>query len=138
MAEYHTAISTHVGFPEMVLPVILTIKRHLKKDSAGSPKVQAQLKTLVEKLEATKVWVETKRRNVSFAPRDRAEVSRFADKLNVDTTPLGNWTRVQRKVREQKRREVERALREEKQDDEEDSEGAGGMDVESDEEEDDE
>jgi nucleolar complex protein 2 len=137
LAEYHTAISTHVAFPEMVLPVILTIKRHLKKDSAGSPKVQAQLKTLVEKLEATKVWVETKRRNVSFAPRDRAEVSRFADKLNVDSTPLGNWTRVQRKVREQKRREVERALREEKQDEEE-SEEEGGMEVDSDEDEDDE
>lgn len=135
LAEYHTAISTHVAFPEMVLPVILTIKRHLKKDSAGSPKVQAQLKTLVEKLEATKVWVETKRRNVSFAPRDRAEVSRFADKLNVDTTPLGNWTRVQRKVREQKRKEVERALREEQQDDDEESEDEGDMEIESDDEE---
>jgi len=135
LAEYHTAVSTHVAFPEMVLPVVLTIKRHLKKGTAGSPKVQAQLKTLVEKLEATKTWVEGKRRSVSFAPRDRGEVSRFAEKLKVDETPVGNWTRVTRKVREQKRREVERALREEKgeeeEDDDEDEDSEGEMELDS-------
>lgn len=107
----------------MVLPVILSIKRHLKKGTAGTPKVQANLKTLVDKLEATKTWIENKRRNVGFAPRDRSEVAQFSTKLKIDETPVGNWVRVQRKVRETKRREVEKALREEESDAEEESEG---------------
>ena len=134
LAEYHTAVSTHVAFPEMVLPVIVSIKRHLKKGTAGSPKVQASLKTLVDKLESTKTWVENKRRNVGFAPRDRAQVAQFSEKLKVDDTPIGNWTRVQRKVREAKRREVEKALRQEADESEEESEDEQEIEMESDEE----
>ncbi|RSH94285.1 Nucleolar Complex 2 protein [Saitozyma podzolica] len=120
LGEYHACISTNIAFPEITLPVILTIRRHLKKGTAGSPKVQNSLKTLVEKLEATRTWVETKRRNVSFAPRDRSEVSRFCEGVKVESTPVGTWMKLQRKVREQRRREVERALREEREQPEDD------------------
>ncbi len=122
LGEYHTTVSTSIAFPEMILPIIMTIKRHLKKGTAGSQKVQAGLKTLVEKLEATKTWIEGKRRNISFAPRDRGEVSRFCEGVKVEDTPIGGWMRLQRKVREGKRREVERALREEQAESEEDEE----------------
>lgn len=114
LGEYHAALSTNIAFPEIVLPVILSIRRHLKRQTAGTPKVQAQLKTLVEKLEATKTFVESKRRNVSFAPNDRAEVDRFLQDFEVEKTPVGAWMKIQKKVREGKRREVEKALREEK------------------------
>ena len=114
LGEYHATISTSIAFPEMVFPIIITIKRHLKKGTAGSGKVQSGLKTLVEKLEATKVWIEDKRRNVSFAPRDRTEVSRFCEGMGKEESPVGGWIRIQRKVREGRRREVERALREER------------------------
>ena len=98
----------------MVLPIIITIKRHFRKGTAGSAKVQAGLKTLVEKLELTKAWIEGKRRNVSFAPRDAGEVARFCEGVGVEQSPVGAWMRLQRKVREGRRREVERALREER------------------------
>jgi len=90
------------------------IKRHIKKGSAGSPKVVNGLKALVDKLEAQRTMVENKRRGVGFAPRDRAEVGRFEEELGTKEGPLGAWMRLQRKVREAKRREVERALREER------------------------
>ncbi|WVR04139.1 hypothetical protein IAU60_001138 [Kwoniella sp. DSM 27419] len=115
LGEYHAAISTNVAFPEVVLPVLVSIRRHIKKNSAGSPKVVSQLKTLIDKLEATKVFIENKRRNVSFAPRDRSEVDRFLQDQTSEVTPVGNWMRLQRRVREKKREEVERALREERQ-----------------------
>ena len=115
LGEYHAVLSTSIAFPEIVLPVIMTIRRHLKKGTAGSPKVQTGLKTLVEKLEPTKVWVEGKRRNVGFAPRDRGEVGRFCEGVGNEMTPVGAWMRLQRKVREGKRREVERALRKERE-----------------------
>ncbi|WVN87242.1 uncharacterized protein L203_102419 [Cryptococcus depauperatus CBS 7841] len=113
LGEYHAAVSTQIAFPEMILPVIVTIKKHIKKGTAGSPKVVSSLKTLIEKLEATKTFIETKRRNVSFAPKDRVEMERFLEGHGAEVTPVGNWMRLQRKIREQKRREVEKALREE-------------------------
>jgi nucleolar complex protein 2 len=121
LAEYHSALSTNIAFPEIVLPVIVTLKRHLKRGSCGGVKVQGMVKGLVEKLEAGKVWVEKKRSGVGFAPRDRGEVERFSQGkgMEVAATPLGAWVKVLRKVREGKRREIERALREEKGTDEE-------------------
>lgn len=129
LGEYHAAMSTNIAFPEIALPVILSIRRHIKRQTAGSPKVQAQLKTLVEKLEATRTWVETKRRNVSFAPNDRAEVDRFLQDVEIDKSPVGSWMKIQKKVRDGKRREVEKALREEQEVDEE-SEGESESDEE--------
>ncbi|ODN77012.1 hypothetical protein L202_05559 [Cryptococcus amylolentus CBS 6039] len=119
LGEYHAAISTQIAFPEIVLPVIITIKKQIKKGSAGSPKVQSQLKVLLDKLEATRTFIETKRRNVSFAPRDRGEMDRFLEGQGPEVTPVGNWMRLQRKVRDQKRQEVEKALREEREESEE-------------------
>ncbi|WWD16856.1 hypothetical protein CI109_101288 [Kwoniella shandongensis] len=121
LGEYHAVISTNIAFPEIVLPVIVTIKKHIKKGSAGSPKVVSGLKTLVDKLDATRTFIETKRRNVSFAPRDRSEVNRFLEGQGVEVTPVGNWMRLQKKVREKKRLEVERALREEREESAEES-----------------
>lgn len=123
LGEYHATptVGNSIAFPELVLPVITMIKRHIKKTSAGSPKCVNGLKQLVEKLEAQRTAVETRRRGVGFAPRDRAEVARFEDSLASEKEggPLMSWMRLQRKVRETKRREVERALREERQDDSE-------------------
>lgn len=112
LGEYHAQLSTNIAFPELALPVITSIKRHIKRGTAGSPKVANQFKVLVDKLDASRVWVETKRRNVSFAPRDRSEVARFLEGTKPEATPLGGWMRIQRKVRDQRRREVEKALRE--------------------------
>lgn len=62
---------------------------------------------MVEKIEANRVWVEKKRRGVAFAPNDRAEVEKFLEDVPVEATPMGTWMRLQRKVREQKRRDIE-------------------------------
>lgn len=129
LGEYHASptIAHSIAFPEITLPVIITLKRHLKKGTAGTPKIQSGLKVLVEKLEAHRTYIENKRRGVGFAPRDRAEVGRFETELSAGKGkeglgPLVNWQRLQRKMRDQKRREVEKALREERDEDEEDEE----------------
>lgn len=114
LGTFHAQWSTHVAFPEVALPAVLSIKRHIKKGTAGSPKAVNQLKTLVDKIEETRRYVETKRRGVSFAPRDRSEVTRFEEGLEVKKTPVGAWVVVLTKARERKRIEVEKALREER------------------------
>ncbi|WRT65353.1 uncharacterized protein IL334_002296 [Kwoniella shivajii] len=123
LGEYHSALSTNIAFPELILPIIITIKRHIKKGTAGSPKVVSSLKVLIDKLESTKTFIEQKRRNVSFAPRDKSEVDQFLQGVNVDTTPIGNWMRLQRKVREKRREEVERSYKEKAGHDDEDESG---------------
>ncbi|GMK58135.1 hypothetical protein CspeluHIS016_0501670 [Cutaneotrichosporon spelunceum] len=115
LGEYHATLATDVAFPEIALPVVLSIRRHIKRGSAGSPKVATQLKALADKIDANRTWVEGKRRGVSFAPRDRSELARFCEGVKPETTPLGGWVRIQRKAREAKRREIEKALREERE-----------------------
>ena len=118
LASYHADLVYSIAFPEVVLPVILQIKKHLKRSATGgkgkgmSPKVAQSLKGLVDKLEAQKKWSEEKRRSVGFAPRDRAEVGRWEGKVGEerDKTPLGMWVRTMRKVRDRRREEVEKAL----------------------------
>lgn len=119
LADFHAQLANHISYPELVLPVIVSVKRHIKRGTAGSPKVANQLKTLVDKLEANRTFIENKRRNVGFAPRDRAEVGRFKEGIKMDATPLGGWVKIQRKVRSQRRKEIEKALREQESDDEE-------------------
>ncbi|EIW66183.1 hypothetical protein TREMEDRAFT_35338 [Tremella mesenterica DSM 1558] len=113
LADHLSSFSTHVAFPELSLPVVMTLRKHLKKGTAGGAKSQNLIKGLVERIEETRKWVEGKRRNVGFAPKDLGEVRRFLGDTEEDKTPLGGWMRVQRKMRDKRRLEVERALREE-------------------------
>ncbi|KAL7419909.1 Nucleolar Complex 2 protein [Cryptotrichosporon argae] len=113
LADYCAVVSDSIAFPELVLPVVVALRRHLKRAKA-SPKANAAVKTLVDRLEASRAWTESRRRDVGFAPRDRADAERFGASIDKSKTPVGAWVRVQRKSREQKRAEVERALREER------------------------
>lgn len=130
LGDYHRVISGYIAFPEIVLPTIITLRRFVKKANVGtgpkgrqsgvSPKVLNSIKVLVDKLEATKTWCEGKRKNVGFAPRDRSELVRYRDRVNEDESPVGSWIKVQRKQRDARRIEVEKALREEQPDEEDD------------------
>lgn len=106
MGEFHALMGRHIAFPEMTIPVVAALRRHLKR-GGGPSKANGQIKSLVEKIEATRTWVEKKRQNVDFAPNNRTEVDSFLDGTSVDITPIGTWMRLQRKVRDQKRKEIE-------------------------------
>jgi hypothetical protein len=106
LGEFHALMGRHIAFPEMTIPVIAALKRHLKR-GGGSSKSNSHIKTLVEKIEATRTWVEKRRQNVDFAPNNRTEVESFLEGTPVEATPIGTWMRLQRKVRDQKRKEIE-------------------------------
>lgn len=113
MGEFFAAMSRNISFPEMTIPVLANLKRFLKRGH-GSGKAKAQIKTVVEKIEATRIWVEKKRRGVNFAPNERTEVDAFLEGGSIDETPIGSWIRLQKKVRDQRRQEIEAAQREER------------------------
>ncbi|WWC68883.1 uncharacterized protein I206_102819 [Kwoniella pini CBS 10737] len=121
LGEFYSTLSLNIAFPELILPIIITIKRHIKKNSAGSPKVVSSLKVLIDKFESTKIFIEKQRRNVSFAPRDRSEIERFLEGNKIESTPIGNWIRLQKKIRDKRREEIEKSFKERQGVEDEDS-----------------
>lgn len=108
LTEYYASLSLSIGFPELALPAIVNLKRHAKK--TGQAKLGNQVKVLVEKLESNAKWIEARRETIEFGPGKRDRVDRFLAGEERDKTPLGGFLRVQRKIREQKRATLERAV----------------------------
>lgn len=107
LLEHQTQLSTSIAFPELALPVIMLLKRFIKKGTKNA-KASSAFKVLVDKMELTAKWVGEKRKAVEFSPVDRAEVGRFLEDVKVESTPLGLFWKLQKKVREAKRREIEK------------------------------
>lgn len=136
MLEHQALLSTSIAFPELAIPVVLYLRKFIKK--CKTPKVTAAFKLVIEKMELNAKFVADKRKNVEFSPRDRAGVDHFLQDVSVDKTPLGTYWRLQKKVRDSKRREVEKAAREERGADEDESDegGDGDFEIEGEEDED--
>ncbi|KAI8933786.1 hypothetical protein NX059_009494 [Plenodomus lindquistii] len=114
LAEFFILWTKNIAFPELALPVIVTLKRWVKamtKKSSGNrnAKISSLMALLVQKLEANSRWVEEKRAKVDFAPNDRAGVDGFLKELEWDKTPLGAYVAGQRKSREAKAKMLEDA-----------------------------
>ena len=101
-----------IAFPEVVTPIVVTLRRALKtgKTSGGSAKSKevGMVKSLVERVEESMKVTEKQRLNVRFGPGDTKEVDEWEERLNVEETPLGKYMKVQKKVRDKKRKLVEK------------------------------
>ncbi|KAI1825650.1 Noc2p family-domain-containing protein [Xylaria intraflava] len=116
-AEYFVLWSTNIAFPELVLPVIIMLKRWLKqsrKKTSGNNngKLRSGLVLLVQKLEANAKFIEGKRAKVDFAPRDRAQVDAFLKEFPWEKTPVGAYVVAQRKAGAEKAKMMEEARKE--------------------------
>lgn len=115
LLEYHTTLSKSVSFPEAVLPTLVILKK-VSKQLNKHPKLVGHIKTVVEKLEANKVWIENKRSAlVNFGPKNRQESQEFLNDHDVSKTPLGSHLRLQSKIRHQKRLAFDRAAKDDTQ-----------------------
>ena len=117
-AEFFVLWTKSVAYPELQLPVTVMLKRWLKaasKQSDGNKngKLNQSLLLLVQKSEANAKWIEERRNNVNFAPKDRTEVEAFLKDTSWEETPLGAFVVTQRKQREEKRKVVEQGRKEE-------------------------
>lgn len=108
LSEFYGALSTSIAFPELALPACVALRRHAKKLAA--PKLAQQVKQLVDKLEANAQWIEQRREQVEFAPAKRDKVDRFLAGDDGAKTPMGTHVKLQRKLREQKKAQMERAM----------------------------
>ncbi|MBW0471452.1 hypothetical protein O181_011167 [Austropuccinia psidii MF-1] len=113
LLEYFATFCKSIAFPELVLPALVMLKRvckHLKNQ-----KLVGQLRTLVEKLEANKVWVEERRTKLNFGSQLRKEIDEFLGSIDSERTPLGNHLKLQAKMRNQKRVALDKSTRNEEE-----------------------
>ncbi|KAL2809329.1 Noc2p family-domain-containing protein [Aspergillus granulosus] len=128
LAEFFVLWTKHIAFPELSVPIVVALKRWLKQVSSRSSgnkntKMNQQILLLVQKVESNSRWIEERRVNVSYAPRNRAEVESFLKDVDWESTPLGAFVKVQRKLREEKAALLEESRREEERRRQEEKEG---------------
>ncbi|KAF5345806.1 hypothetical protein D9756_010886 [Leucocoprinus leucothites] len=118
LAEWLSSPVVHgsVGFPEITVPIVVLLRRSLKSAksnsaASGTSKEQSIVKTLLERVEESAKWVETRRKEVTFAPGKMAAVSDWENELKAQLkdTPLSKYLKVQLKAREKRRKLVEKA-----------------------------
>ena len=114
LSEFFLLWTKNIAFPELALPVIVMLKRWVKamtKKASGNrnAKMNSLFALLIQKLEANTKWIEEKRMKIDFAPNDRAGVENFLKDVEWEKTPLGAYVAGQRKVREQKQKQLEEA-----------------------------
>ncbi|KAL4809290.1 Noc2p family-domain-containing protein [Aspergillus unguis] len=134
LSEFFVLWSKHIAFPELSVPIVVSLKRWLKQVSSRSggnrnQKINQMMLLLVQKVEANAKWIEERRVHVTFAPRNRAEVEAFLKDVEWESTPLGAFVKVQRKLREEKAALLEEGRREEEKRRQEEREGGGDVDM---------
>jgi nucleolar complex protein 2 len=101
-----------IAFPEIIVPVTVTLRKAIKASKGGKGKGPAKeaaiVKTLVERVDESAKWMDAKRRTVSFAPAQIDQVAAWERGLNIEESPLVKFVKVQRKVREKRRRLLEK------------------------------
>ena len=105
-------IMGNIAFPEVVTPIVVTLRRALKtgKMSGGSVRSKeiGMVKNLVERIEESARVTEKQRLTVRFGPGDTTEVDEWGEMFNIDDTPLGRYIKVQKKARDKKRKLAEK------------------------------
>ncbi|KAF8458100.1 Noc2p family-domain-containing protein [Terfezia claveryi] len=138
------------AFPELVTPVIIGLKRLIKRNESGNAQAIAPLKVLVGKIESNATMVETERgkwaAELEIAPARLGDdgvrmvsakggFEGFLRDKEEEKMPLGGYVAAQRKIREERRKVLEEAVRAEGEQrrkarnggDEEDDDEEGGF-----------
>jgi len=114
------------AFPELATPVIVGLKRLIKRNESGNAQAIAPLKVLVGKIESNATMVETERgkwaAELEIAPARLGDdgvrivsakggFEGFLRDKEEEKMPLGGYVASQRKIREERRKVLEEAVR---------------------------
>lgn len=121
LVEFFASSSTSISFPELILPICIALRRHVKKSKNN--KMTSALKSVIERLEANAKFVEEKREKIEFSPQDREQVDAFL--AGEEGSPLRTYLKLVRKQRDAKRELLEKSLQ-----DDEDGDGQQADDAE--------
>jgi len=100
LAQYFELHALNLAFPELVFPVLIAIKKWLKRHGGEcGGKVRHLLQNLVEKLDEQAKWVEERRRGLPFEPEKLSSGQKVTVE-NEMTTPLSKWIQKQKAMQE--------------------------------------
>ncbi|KAI9207968.1 Noc2p family-domain-containing protein [Polychytrium aggregatum] len=99
MSDYFASFALSISFPELVVPAIIQIKRFVKKSKNFT--ANKQLQQLVEKLEQNSQFIESRRSNVDFSPRDEGKCMNFLQDLDPAVSPLYKYNAARQKLKDQ-------------------------------------
>lgn len=105
LLEFLATQARHIAFPELVIPIIVQLRRALK--TSPCVRLNEAVRPLLDKIRMNATWIEQRRSQVEFAPNDQSQVDAFLQNEASDA-PLQQAVRLARKVREQKRRLLEK------------------------------
>ncbi|KAJ3500788.1 hypothetical protein NLJ89_g9637 [Agrocybe chaxingu] len=95
LAEWLGSAPVHgsIAFPEIVVPVVVVLRKSLKNAKNGSSKDQSLVKVFLERVDESAKWMDQRRKSVQFAPSKIDEVQDWEKsvKSKLDETPLGKY-----------------------------------------------
>lgn len=100
------SVQGSIAFPEVVVPLLVMLRRALKKASGG--REAAVVKGLVERVEEGARWTEERRRTVTFGPKAMDELRLWEAKLEWEEAPVVKYVKSQRKIREKRKKLVDK------------------------------
>ncbi|KAE8266832.1 hypothetical protein A4X09_0g5520, partial [Tilletia walkeri] len=106
--EFLASQARSIAFPEMVIPLLVQVKRQLR--TCSNPKLVSSVKSVLEKTAQNSTWVASKRAGVDFAPNSPLAIGFLTNEKGE--APLEAAARLSRKVREQKRKLLEQTRQE--------------------------
>ncbi|CAK5271008.1 unnamed protein product [Mycena citricolor] len=113
LAEWLASTPIHgsAAFPEIVVSVVVMLRKAVKSAKTGSGKDTALVKGLLERIEESSRWVEQRRKSAVLAPGKLDELREWENTLaaSVVDSPLGKYVKVQRKTRDRQRKLAEKA-----------------------------
>lgn len=101
-----------ISFPEIIVPVVVLLRKSVKSAKTGTSKEQSMVKALLERMDESARWVEERRKDVSFAPGKLGDVAEWERSLKskLGDAPLSKYLKVQRKTREKRRKLVDKVF----------------------------
>eukprot|EP01127_Copromyxa_protea_P009169 TRINITY_DN2141_c0_g1_i1.p1 TRINITY_DN2141_c0_g1~~TRINITY_DN2141_c0_g1_i1.p1 ORF type:complete len:709 (-),score=206.78 TRINITY_DN2141_c0_g1_i1:52-2178(-) len=82
LKDYFANYSSSIAFPELVVPVLVALKRFISKKKSAP--TTGGLRTLVDALQSNSQFILAKRNKVTFGPQNVDSVSNFAATIGVN------------------------------------------------------
>ncbi|KAG0167469.1 Nucleolar Complex 2 protein [Apophysomyces sp. BC1034] len=89
IVDFYACLGLSIAFPELAIPAIDKLKVHQRR-MKGTRFVKS-LRTLIEKLETHKNYIEQKRAPIEYGPNKLDEATSFLRNTAFEQTPFGNF-----------------------------------------------
>lgn len=102
--EYLNSLSRSIAFPELVIPIVIGLKRALKlsRNMRDTGKIVQLIKNLIEKIGRHSDFIREHRQALDYAPRDEDRVQTFLQDTSSEL-PIEAAARLARRSREKRK-----------------------------------